>query len=329
MNFSESLSLVLAEAQDRVETPLAKWVVRDPRRAAGIPTAPAIVEEGTYRCSPPLIRRSKLTSKENGGVGKALSEGWNLNFSVGCVHACPFCYVDAIHKRFGRRRYGEIVLNRWGDYFLVPENLDEAIEKTPWERWSGKEVMMSSTHDPYLPKLAEAARTILEHALQAGVRICLQTRSFLVTKDLPLLEEHSDQVRLQVSIATLDREFARQIEPRVPAPERRLDVLRKAKNRGLTLGVILAPIFPPMSSRPDFVEDLRAMAGRLREIRPDHIYGESLHVRGENIALIEERLGEEAFIGRGFDRAAERVFHRELGAAGLSGTWWPEASSHR
>lgn len=51
---------------------------------------PSTVVEGTYHCSPPLIRPSKLTSKENGGVGKDLSQGWNLNFAVGCTHACPF-----------------------------------------------------------------------------------------------------------------------------------------------------------------------------------------------------------------------------------------------
>ncbi len=76
---------------------------------------PSGVAEGSYRCSPPLIRPSKLTTRENGGVGKDLSEGWNLNFAVGCVHACPFCYVDGIHKRFGTSRYGEIAQYR-GDH---------------------------------------------------------------------------------------------------------------------------------------------------------------------------------------------------------------------
>ncbi len=287
---------------------------------------PSAVQEGTYRCSPPLIRPSRLTTKENGGVGKDLSEGWNLNFAVGCTHACPFCYVDSIHKRFGPSRYGDIVKKRWGDYFLIPENLDEAIERTPWHKWAGKEAMMSSTHDPYLPKLTGAARRILEHALPAGVRICLQTRSFLVTKDLDLLAEFKDQVRLQISLATMNRDLARKIEPRVPSPEMRLEVMRRAKAKGLCVGVILAPVFPPTTTRPDFVEDLEAMIRKLTEIEPDHIYGESLHIRGENIQLVQEALGEEIFMGRGFDRAAQRVFDRELSANGLEGTWWPEHS---
>jgi len=286
-------------------------------------SVPAGVAEGTYRATIPLIRPSKLTSKKRGGVGKELSEGWCLNFAVGCTHACPFCYVDSIHKRFGGR-YGELTRQKWGDYFLIPSNLGEAIRRTPWPRWAGKEIMMSSTHDPYLPKLAVWARRILEAALPAGVRICLQTRSFLVTKDFDILEHYRNQVRLQVSIATLNRELARKIEPRVPPPEARLEVLRRAKERGLRIGVILAPIFPSTSIRPDFVADIGDLARELGDIRPDYVFGESLHIRGENLRLIEDALGERIFIGRGFDKAVGLVFRRELERVGLRGVWWAE-----
>ncbi len=32
----------------------------------------------------------------------------------------------------------------------MPANLREAVERTPWERWRGEEVLLSATHDPYL-----------------------------------------------------------------------------------------------------------------------------------------------------------------------------------
>ena len=287
--------------------------------------APSGVAEGTYTISIPLIRPSKLTSRANGGVGKNLSEGWNLNFAVGCTHACPFCYVDPIHKRFGVQRYGELVRNRWGNYFLIPSNLEDAIERTPWERWKGKEVMMSSTHDPYLPKLAGYARKILSRALPARVRFCVQTRSCLVVNDFNLLAEHSEQVRLQVSIATMNRDLARLIEPRVPPPERRLDVLRKANEAGLRIGIIIAPVFPALPIRPDLRDDIREIAEALAEIHPDHIYGESLHIRGENLRLTEENLGHPLQMDPLFDQTASRIFHEELKRGGLKGVWWPES----
>jgi len=286
--------------------------------------APAGVLEGIYIASVPLIRPSRLTSKKRGGVGKELSEGWCLNFAVGCTHACPFCYVDAIHKRFGSR-YGELTKQKWGDYFLIPLNLDEAIAKTAWSRWEGKEVMMSSTHDPYLPKLAGSARTILERALAAGVRICLQTRSVLVLKDLELLSRYRDQVRLQVSIATMSRDLSRAIEPRVPTPERRLEVLSRASQAGLNTGVIVAPVFPSCRLRQSIRDDLRAISEALAKIRPAHVYGESLHVRGENLRLVQAALGETLRVGPGFDREAAKLFKEELARAGLRGVWWPES----
>ncbi len=157
------------------------------------------VSYGSYVINPPLIKPSKLTWIEKGGVGKELSDGWSLNFAIGCTHACRFCYVDNINKRYGARRAGRIVNRAWGNYFLMPSNIDEAIEKTSWSRWKGVEVMMSSTHDPYLPQLAETTRKIIKAALENGVKICVQTRSPLVKRDLDIYAQYPEQVRIQVS----------------------------------------------------------------------------------------------------------------------------------
>ena len=286
---------------------------------------PAGVVGGTYTASIPLIRPSRLTSRQNGGVGKQLSDGWCVNFAVGCSHGCNFCYVDEIHKRFGRKRYGETILERWGNYMLVPMNLQDAIEKTPWKKWKGKEAMMSSTHDPYLPTIAPWARKILEAALPEGVEFCIQTRSLLVLRDLELLEKYPKQIRLQVSIATMNRDLGRLIEPRVPPAEARVEVLRSAKEAGLEVGVILAPIFPAVQPRPNAQNDMRDLVDAIADIPPDHIYGESLHARGENLRLIREDLKDDKFrVTPGFDRGIAKTFRDELERVGLRGVWWYE-----
>src|SRR5207249_11945553 len=100
---------------------------------------------------------------------------------------CHYVNDEEQHKKNRSTTYGQAVLHRMGNYLPLPGNLYEANESPPWKKWRGKEVMMSSTHDPYLPTLAHAARRILEHALPAGVDVCLQTRSFLVTKDIDFL----------------------------------------------------------------------------------------------------------------------------------------------
>ncbi len=278
---------------------------------------------GTYKINPPLIKKSRLTTIEKGGIGKQLSDGWAINYAVGCTHACRFCYVDSIHKRYGEKRYGNKVSRAWGNYFLIPSNIVEAIEKTPWSKWKGIEVMMSSTHDPYLPSLASTTHKILETALPEGVRFCIQTRSPLIEKDFKLLEEFKNQVRIQISIATLNEEFSRLIEPRVAPPSSRMSIIRKAKERGLDTGIIIAPVFPPVRNRPSPTEDLEDIIKELARIRPNHIYGESLHIRGSNLSEVEFALGEKISL-KGFDAEIEKVFVRLLKKYDLEGKWWSE-----
>lgn len=282
------------------------------------------VSFGEYDIRPPLIKPSKLTYVENGGVGKELSDGWALNFAIGCIHACPFCYVDNIHKRFTFTRVGDVVQRPWGMYFLKPRNIDEAIKKTPWKRWKGKLVMMSSTHDPYLPQLYPIPRKILEKALPAGVKFLIQTRSVLVTKDLDLLSEYKDQVILQVSIATLEEKFASIIEPRAPPPKARLEVLRKAKEVGLKVGVIVAPVFPPNKVREDVKEDLEMIMKELADIGVDQVFGEMLHERGMNMEYIESLLWEKVKIDKELDEELGKMFTELLNKYHLRGKWWYE-----
>ncbi len=278
---------------------------------------------GTYRINPPLIKPSKLTWIEKGGVGKELSDGWALNYAVGCTHACRFCYVDNINKRYGTRRTGPLVNRAWGNYFYSPENIDEAIEKTNWKRWKGIEVMMSSTHDPYLPQLASVTRKIITKALENGVRLCIQTRSPLVKRDFDIFTRYPDLVRIQVSVATMNHELSRIMEPRVATPEARIDIIREAKRLGLRAGIIIAPVMPPLKIRPSVSADMDAIVRSISDIKPDFIYGESLHTRGSNIKELEVALGEPIFL-ENFDAAIEKKFHALLLKYGMTGRWWKE-----
>jgi len=232
--------------------------------------------------------------------------------------------VDSIHKRYGESRYGSIVRESWGNYLLIPSNMEDAIEKTPWRKWKGEEILLSSTHDPYIPQLARITRGILERALSSGVRFCIQTRSPLVLNDFDLLTKYRDRIRLQVSIATMDSVFSRLVEPRVASPKVRLNILRRAKKRGIETGVILGPIFPPLKARPDVDDDLETMMTRLKEIEPDNIYGECIHIRGKNISAMEDIMGEAITDLHAFDLKMKSLFRRKLKEHDLKGTWWPE-----
>ena len=271
----------------------------------------------------PLVKRSRLNAYD---AGKALSDGWVVNFAVGCTFGCPFCYVDSIHRLYNPYRLSrEFLKEDWGSYFLIPSNLEDAIRETPWFRWSGVEVLMSSTHDPYLPQLyypKPYPRLILEHALPQGVRFRILTRSLLVLKDVDLLVRYRGQVMVMYSIPTLDEGLSRIIEPRVPPPSARLLALRRLRETGLRVGVIIAPIIP----RPDLDRDLSRLMGELAGIGVDVVYGEMLHVRGLNMERLK-KLGVNVAVNRVVDEEIGRLFNGLLGKYGLKGTYWYEFKS--
>ena len=153
--------------------------------------------------------------------------------------------------------------------------------------------------------------------------ICLQTRSPLSIKDFPLLSDYKDQVRVQVSIATMNHELSRIIEPRVATPDARFNILSKAKDMGLTTGIIIAPIMPSLKIRPSPSDDLEEIVKRVSLLKPENIYGECLHTRGSNITELESMLGESISMGN-FDLVMEKKFHNELKKYGMKGRWWKE-----
>jgi len=296
-----------------------------------------------YEIKPPLIRPSALTTSK---AGKELSDGYALNYAIGCTHACRFCYVDSIHKRFTRSRLLKkeksanndvivyvdanasvdvsIIDRPWGMYMFIPtkESFWYALMNTEWYRWKGKEVMLSSTHDPYLPELYDYTRKILETSLPYGVRYCIQTRSLLVRKDFDLLLRYKEQIRLQYSIMTLKPTLYRLLEPRVPSPYARLRLLKEASSLGLKVGVIIAPIFPIEGWREDLEMLFKELATTIPNIT---VYGEILHRRGSNLRYIKELGISISDIDlKDFDRQVGSHFEALLSKYNLEGRYWYE-----
>ncbi len=274
-----------------------------------IPKVPEGVEQGLYRISPPLIKKSP-----SGGF-------WAVNFAVGCLHACPFCYADYFNKEYPRRGLEGLVSREWGTYFAAPRNIGEAIDKTPWHRWRGVEVFMSTMHDPYLPQVAWIARRILKRALPSGVRLRILTRSTLILRDLDILSAYPHRVMIGVSIATMEPGLYRLIEPRAPPPHKRLLVLGEAASRGIPTWASVAPILPPNPLRPDPYKDLLEIARALSNLRVAEVHGESLHPRGDNLRLLAKRLGAPINI-KGWDARAERIFYKAMEEYGLKAQWY-------
>lgn len=79
------------------------------------------------------------------------------------------------------------------------------------------------------------------------------TKSTLVLRDLDLLVEAAGRTELAVnlSIGTLDEDVWRTSEPGTPHPRQRVGVVARLREAGIRCGVLIAPVLPGLSDRPE------------------------------------------------------------------------------
>ena len=128
------------------------------------------------------------------------------------------------------------------------ELLREAFDKPSWR---GELVMFSGVTDCYqaVEKQLELTRQCLEVCLAYRNPVAIITKSALIERDIDLLVElHKEAgVHVSMSIAWVDPELARQIEPWAPAPERRFKTMEKLAAAGVPVGVMCAPVMPGLN----------------------------------------------------------------------------------
>ena len=102
-------------------------------------------------------------------------------------------------------------------------------------------------------------RQVIETLLAFGHPFGIITKSALVLRDLDLLAEAARRnlVQVHVSVTTLDRELARQLEPRAPTPERRLQAIAGLTEAGVPVSVLAAPMIPGLNE-PELEAILKA-----------------------------------------------------------------------
>lgn len=148
---------------------------------------------------------------------------YSANPYVGCAHACKYCYASFM-KRFTNHA------EDWGSFVDVKT----WPEITHPERYSGKEIFLSSVTDPYQPLEAEYKRTrsLLEQLQGSGARISIATKSDLVLRDFDLIRTFPG-ARVSWSINTLDEGFRAEMDSAVSV-ERRLAAMKAFHDAGIT-----------------------------------------------------------------------------------------------
>ena len=106
-------------------------------------------------------------------------------------------------------------------------------------------------HRPYQPieRQYRITRSLIETLAQARHPLTIVTKSNLILRDLDLLGPmaRDNLVKVFVSVTTLDRALARQMEPRAPTPQKRLEAIEALNDAGVPAGVMATPIIPAIN----------------------------------------------------------------------------------
>ncbi|HET6286265.1 MAG TPA: intein-containing Rv2578c family radical SAM protein [Amycolatopsis sp.] len=159
----------------------------------------------------------------------------------------------------------------------APEVLAAQLRRPGWTR---EHVAMGTNTDPY--QRAEGRYRLMPRVITAladsGTPLSILTKGTVLARDLPLLESVSKDVPagLAISLALLDEELQRRLEPGTPSPRARLDLIRKARDAGLPCSVLVAPVLPYLT---DSVEALDALFSRLAEAGATRVTVLPLHLR--------------------------------------------------
>src|ERR1700746_3269859 len=110
---------------------------------------------------------------------------------------------------------------------------------------------LGSNTDPDQPveRPLKLTRSVLQVLDKFNHPVGIVTKSALVLRDLDILTSMAKRglVKVAVSVTTLDRRLARDIEPRASTPDKRIETLQRLVGAGVPASVMVAPIIPGLT----------------------------------------------------------------------------------
>ncbi len=186
----------------------------------------------------PEASRSILTRNDSPDVPFDVS----INPYKGCEHGCVYCFARPTHAYLGLSP-GLDFETRIVSKPEGPRLLKEAL-RHPGYRC--ETIALGANTDPYQPveRRLRITRGLLEVLAEHLHPVTIVTKSDLVLRDLDLLGPLAQRrlAAVLISVTTLDRTLARRMEPRAPAPERRIAAMRALGEAGVPVGVLSSPM---------------------------------------------------------------------------------------
>lgn len=175
-----------------------------------------------------------------------VEEPYAVNVALGCKNQCKYCFVPLV-RRTSRDLPQEMRCPRIEPLRLVRRQLKLARER---RRPFPEGVFVSFMTDPFLPQNRGTTERLIGYLLDHGISVATSSKSGV--------SGHFG-VRHGITVVSLGRDFWKEWEPNAPSPRQRIQLLKRAHNRGDFTWVSMEPYPPPAIHEQDIDELLKKM----------------------------------------------------------------------
>lgn len=171
----------------------------------------------------------------------------SINPYRGCEHGCIYCYARPSHAYLNLSPGLDFETRLVARPGIAPV-LDRELRKPGYRV---RPLAIGTNTDPYQPVEREFAilREVLAVLSAFRHPVWITTRGTTVERDIDLLSPLAADglAAVSVSVTTLDDDLARKMEPRAPAPRRRLQMIERLARAGIPVRIQVSPLIPALT----------------------------------------------------------------------------------
>jgi len=199
----------------------------------------------------PAVQREEIPDRTRSIIARNNSPDVPFDRSInpyrGCEHGCIYCFARPTHSWLGYSAGIDFETR----IVYKPDALATLTRELAQPDYRVQPINFGTNTDPYQPieKQRGITRQLIELLSECDHPLVITTKSTLIERDIDLLADLARRrlVHVWFSLPTLDADLSRRLEPRTASPARRLVTMRRLRDAGIDVGVLVAPVIPLLS----------------------------------------------------------------------------------
>lgn len=166
-----------------------------------------------------------------------------INLYSGCDHKCAYCYAPGIRRE---------TLDQWSECVTPRRDVIHQLERDCKSyHGSNEQVLLNFMHDPYCHAdcqyrlTRQALSLLLEHRIPVAI---LTKGGLRAVRDFDIMEKFGEHLKIGASLTFDSETTSLKWEPFASTPDERIEMLRKAKEKGIKTWASFEPVIDPDES---------------------------------------------------------------------------------